>query len=224
MGMMSLRLAPNTPQPRAETLIHACSRIQEGLPIEIKRTAVGPNSVTVNLLAYTISGHNRIYDYNVPEYLKPSQDASNVYRSRTSITYSGTSTAWWRLNALSSDNTASLCFPDDRLITGESMIRVVLMGGSGYTVNPDMAAVDVRINDDASDACDNPDGIMNSGGIIYKVLNGNLNDMCVCANQSKVVATGIADGEEESYATTALKWRTDSTDYCPNSPCQRPGG
>jgi len=46
----------------------------------------------------------------------------------------------------------------------------------------------------------------------------------VYANQSLVVAAGLADGETESYATTVLKWRTDSTNYCPDSPYRRPGG
>ena len=45
-----------------------------------------------------------------------------------------------------------------------------------------------------------------------------MNDSCVCMSKSSVVVAGIADGETEAYATTALKWRTDSTDYCADSP------
>ena len=51
-----------------------------------------------------------------------------------------------------------------------------------------------------------------------------MNDSCLCMSKSSVVAAGMADRESESYAATALKWRTDSTDYCPESPYQRLGG
>jgi len=65
-------------------------------------------------------------------------------------------------------------------------------------------------------------GITANGGIIYDKTRGGRG--CVYANQSLVVAAGLADGETESYATTVLKWRTDSTNYCPDSPYRRPGG
>ncbi|MCY4226083.1 MAG: hypothetical protein OXF20_00010 [Gammaproteobacteria bacterium] len=81
--------------------------------------------MTVNIITYHVSGYNRLYDRNVPVWLTPGQDASNVYRSRTSITYTNNSTNWRRLNS-SSNRTASLCFPDDRLITGPSTMRVGL--------------------------------------------------------------------------------------------------
>ncbi len=45
-----------------------------------------------------------------------------------------------------------------------------------------------------------------------------MNDSCLCMWKSSVVAAGMADGESESCAATALKWCTDSTDYCPESP------
>ncbi len=199
--------------PVAETLILPCNANSGGLPVEIQASS-GAQGVTVNLMAFHVSGYNRLYDRNVPVHLTPNQDASNVYRSQTSITYTGNSTAWWRLNAFSSDNTASLCFPNDRLITGESTIRVVIMGGSGYTINPNMSAVDIRVNDDASDDCTSMGGIMTNGGRIYNWEDGG----CICANQSLVVQNGIADGENESYATSALFWRTDSTNYCSDSP------
>jgi len=143
-------------QSIAETLIHNCNQLQGGLPVEIKASR-DPGGVTVNIIAYHVSGYNRLYDRNVPVWLTPGQDASNVYRSRTSITYTNNSTNWRRLNS-SSNRTASLCFPDDRLITGPSTMRVALMGGSGYTINPNMPTVDITVTDDGTDDCDSPGG------------------------------------------------------------------
>ncbi|MCY4238784.1 MAG: hypothetical protein OXC93_10600, partial [Rhodospirillaceae bacterium] len=91
---------------------------------------------------------------------------------------------------------------------------------AGFTIdrNRDSARAFIRGND----SCASPDGNELNDGVVYRFRNGNMNDSCVCMSKSSVVAAGIADGETESYATTALKWRTDSTDYCPESPYQRP--
>ncbi|MCY4200370.1 MAG: hypothetical protein OXF31_11290 [Gammaproteobacteria bacterium] len=75
-----------------------------------------------------------------------------------------------------------------------------------------------------NDLCQLPGANAANNNVVYRFRNGNMNDSCVCMSKSSVVAAGIADGESESYATTALNWRTDSTDYCPESPYQRPGG
>jgi len=124
-----------------------------------------------------------------------------------------------------------LCVADDRIDprpvgntdgSTNSGITVRLMSVAGFRIdrNRDSAKAFVRGNDQ----CTRPDGNALNGGVVYKFRNGNLNDSCVCMSKSSVVAAGIADGESESYATSSLKWRTDSTDYCEDSPYQRPGG
>ncbi|MCY4341284.1 MAG: hypothetical protein OXE48_07965, partial [Gammaproteobacteria bacterium] len=124
-----------------------------------------------------------------------------------------------------------LCVADDRIDPSavgsadgskSSSFTIRLMSVAGFMIdrNRDSAKMFVRGND----SCAQPDANGLNGGVVYKFRNGNMNDSCVCMSKSSVVAAGIADGETESYATTALKWRTDSTDYCPSSPYQRPGG
>ena len=94
------------------------------------------------------------------------------------------------------------------------------MSVAGFTIDRGRDSATAYVRGD--DRCHQPDGNALNGGVVYKFRNGNMNDSCVCRSKSSVVAAGIADGETESYATTALKWRTDSTDYCSDSPYQRP--
>ncbi len=206
----------------AETIVQPCnSTSRGGLPVEM-RASRGAQGVTVNTMAFLVSGHNRLFDVNVPVYISPTNEGPVVFRSRGAATYTGNSTNWFRLSQFSG-GAGSPCFPDDRLITDDSVIEVVLMPGNGYTINPDMRSVLLTVEDDSEEQCANMAHITRMGGLLYKVRGGNLNDTCVCANQSRVVAAGIADGESESYATTALTWRTDSTNYCSDSPYRRPG-
>ncbi|MCY4282054.1 MAG: hypothetical protein OXE03_03920, partial [Gammaproteobacteria bacterium] len=124
-----------------------------------------------------------------------------------------------------------LCVADDRIDprpdgntdgNTSSIITIRLMSVAGFTIDRNRASAQAFIR--GNDSCHQPDRNALNGGIVYKFRNGNMNDSCVCMSKSSVVVAGIADGESESYATTALKWRTDSTDYCMDSPYQRPGG
>ena len=61
---------------------------------------------------------------------------------------------------------------------------------------------------------------MQNEGKVFQIRNGRT---CTCTTKSTIVMQGIGSGETESYATSALNWRIDSTNYCPDSPYQRPG-
>jgi len=51
------------------------------------------------------------------------------------------------------------------------------------------------------DRCNAPDANMANGGIVYRFAGSRY---CVCMSKSSIVAQGIADGETESYAMSAL--------------------
>ncbi len=122
-----------------------------------------------------------------------------------------------------------LSFPNDRIDSGtvgesDTVIQVVLMSVDGFVVdrNDDTANLTIRDRDDCTNPAENRYG--DNGGIVYRPGPGGslASGLCVCTTKSTVVLGGMASGETESYATTALKWRTDSTKYCPESPYQRP--
>ncbi|MCY3983839.1 MAG: hypothetical protein OXE85_07970, partial [Roseovarius sp.] len=124
-----------------------------------------------------------------------------------------------------------LCVADDRIDprpegntdgNSSSAITIRLMSVAGFTIDRNRNSAKAYVRGD--DRCHQPDSNSLNGGVVYKFRNGNMNDSCVCMSKSSVVAAGIADGETESYAKSSLKWRTDSTDYCKDSPYQRPGG
>ncbi len=146
------------------------------MPVQIKANR-DANGVTVNVIAHTVSGHDRFRNFGVPAYVD-----RGVYRSRTTATFASNTTAWVHLNSLSG-NTGSPCFPNDHLITGDSVIRVVLLPGTGYTINLDMRMVEVVIQDEPGEACASVRGTQKlymphpQGGVAWGT--------CTCAAQSQ---------------------------------------
>ena len=181
-----------------------------------------PMGTQVRYHVSTESGFNHFRNHGVQVWLGDGEMLSNIPSNVITAT---TATAG------TSVLLPGLCVADDRIDprpegnrdgNSSSTITIRLMSVAGFTIdrNMDSATAFVRGND----SCHRPDGNALNGGVVYKFRNGNMNDSCVCMSKSSVVAAGIADGESESYATSSLKWRTDSTDYCANSPYQRPGG
>ncbi len=179
-------------QAFAETIVQPCNNTARGgLPVQI-RASRPANGVTVNTMAFTVSGYDRLRDHGVPPYVDPSAQNGGpvVYRPSGAATYTGNSTGWFRLNQFSGGR-GSPCFPNDVLITDDTVIEVVLMPGNGYTINPDMRSVRLTVEDDSEEACDNLEEIgrraMSSNApLLYKVRNGNLNDTCICATEAQV--------------------------------------
>ena len=161
----------------AESLVgNSCERIDGGMPVQIKASQDARN-VTVNVIAHTVSGHDRFRNFGVPAYVN-----QDVYRPRTTATFANITTSWVHLNS-SSSNTGSPCFPDDNLITGDSVIRVVLLPGSGYTINPNMRMAEVVIRDEPLEEC----GMVRGSQKLYMPhpQGGMAWGVCTCAAQSQ---------------------------------------
>ena len=193
--------------------------------INLTSDATIPNSTEVRYLVSTKQGHNHFRNHGVAVFLS-SADNGNLSDIRGNVITAMTGTAG------TSVTLPGLCVADDRIDpqpagTGRdgsstSVIEVTLLSVDGFAIDRNMASAEAFIR--GNDRCHLPDANTANKGVVYRFRNGNMNDSCVCMSKSSVVAAGIADGESESYATTALNWRTDSTDYCPESPYQRPGG
>ena len=125
---ISLRLAPGAEGVYSEGIV-ACTGTIGGLSVQI-RTSRGAQGVTVNTLAYTVSSYNRLRNHNVQAFLENRETLA--YRFRGAATYTGNSTAWFWLAAFG-NGAGSPCFPDGKLITSDSVIRVVLMPATRST-------------------------------------------------------------------------------------------
>ena len=212
---ISIQIAPGFQNGFSEGSIKPCNNARGGLPVQI-HTSSGAQGVTANTLAYTVSGHDRLYDVRAPAHISPANEGPAVYRSRGAASHTSNSTGWFPLAAFGS-GAGSPCFPDDRPITGGGIVKVIPMPGAGHAINPDMREVEPTVHDNVGETCGNERTIEADGGILYKVNNGNLNDTCVRTTETAVLE---AYGESESYLKSSQKWRTDSTSHCPESPYQ----
>ncbi len=160
-----------------ESLVGRCD-ISNGLPVQI-RASSNPQGVRVNIFAYTVSGHDRFKNYGVPAYI---ERTPAVYRQRSQVSYTSNMTGWAELNSFG--GTGSPCFPDDLLITGSSVVRVVLMRGAGYTINPNMQSVDITVRDTPGESCASPNNA--TGGKYYMPhpQGGLAWGVCTCAAAS----------------------------------------
>ncbi len=143
---ISLRITPLY-NPANESLVS-----NNGLQVQI-RASRGAQGVSVNVFAHTVSGHDRFRNYGVPAYIE--QGSRTVYRQRSRATYTSNSTDWMSLGDFNGGRGAgSPLFPNDLLVTGDSVVRVILMPGTGYTINPNMRSVDVTVRDTPGESCD----------------------------------------------------------------------
>ena len=162
-----------------------------------------PTDIEVRVLARTLSGHDRFRDYGVPVYID--EDDERVIRSLATVTIPAGS-----MTKLSPQSVDPICWKNDYLVTGDSEVEIVIVGGVGYRVNPNRNSLRFTIVED--DDCANP-----GEHTVYVPIGGNMNNTCVCITKDKVIANY---GETESYLKSSRHWRTDSTNYCPESPYQ----
>ena len=170
----------------------------------LRLTPAPTQDTEVRVIALTRSGHRRFYDYGVDVYL---DDPNDPIRSSTTVTITAGDSSYSGLQTAD-----PICWADDHLVTGDSEVEVVIVGGAGYQVNPAANSFTVTITED--DDCANP-----GDHRVYVPIGGNMNNTCVCITKAKFIADS---GESESYLKTAHKWRTYSTKYCPESPYQGP--
>ncbi len=221
---ISLRITPQF-NPSNESLVS-----NNGLQVQI-RASRGAQGVSVNVFAHTVSGHDRFRNHGVPAYIE--QGSRTVYRQRSRATYTSNSTDWMSLGDFNGGRGAgSPLFPDDLLVTGDSVVRVILMPGTGYTINPNMRSVDITVRDTPGESCDAA-----SSGVKYYMPHpqgGLAWGVCTCSdegpwhpqqrlvNGNRVWVNKGDDGYDEAYGAEQRKWRSDTTNYCPDSPYQRP--
>ena len=185
---------------------------------------------TVRVMLRQLSGHDYFRKHGVQAFYIEGVDIANVTRTIRTFTISSGQ------RALSSG--FNVCWLDDIIDSGfiSSQFEMRVLSIPGYDTSSAVRTYNITENDD----CTQPN--LTPGGVVYKFRNGNMNDSCVCATKSLVEAPDPYDGytpltpgrgglnrdpvvygDIPTYGESSLKWTNDSTDYCEESPYQRPG-
>ena len=199
-----------------------CAENITGCPGQISvRLIPAPRIATqVRLIAVPRSGHNRLRDYGVPVYMDETD--TRTIRSSETITIRANDSTYYP--------TREICWRNDHLDTGDSVVEVVIVGGVGYQTDPTANSVTFTITED--DDCANP-----GDRTVYVPVNGNMNNTCVC--RTRAVAAELYPGSvkqangqdwnhtlDDYYVTIngnrSLRSSRDSSRYCPDSPYQGP--
>ena len=185
--------------------------------LELISSANIPTGTEVQYLVRTVEGHDIFRNHGVQEWLVAGESLSDLKGNVITAQTTGSGTEVYL---------PGLCWADNRIdgSRGEgssgqyySVIEIQLVSVSGFSI--DFASSSARYAITDEDYCHNPNYLSRNQGIVYRIRNGRT---CTCTEKSTIVRQGIAAGETESYAMSALNWRTDSTNYCPDSPYQRP--
>ena len=178
-----------------------------------------PSGTEVQYLVRTVEGHDIFRNHGVQVWLVAGEPLSDLKGNFITAPTTGSGMEVYL---------PGLCWADNRIDgsrgTGTSgqyyaVIEIQLVRVSGFSIDFARSSARYVIGDE--DYCHNPNYLSKNQGIVYEIRNGRT---CTCTTKSTIVRQGIAAGETESYATSALNWRTDSTNYCPDSPYQRPSG
>ncbi len=133
--------------------------------------------------AITTSGHNRFADPHGHTTMQGTASSKFLNKADGSglIAAKNSSIKGFADMTLTSKTIAStgLCWGDDNLATGDSLVEVVVLNGPGYTVHPTKGRKSFTIRD--NDSCSNPTAA--TGGVVYR-MNGS--STCICATESRV--------------------------------------
>jgi len=194
-----------------------------GIDIMLSRA---PSSDTqFRFLVQHVSGYDYFRNHGVETFLVPEQSFGRTIV--TGVVRAGQTTL---------DRGIEFSFPDDIIDSGveRSFFKVILISAAGYRTTGEGVRFHIIENDDCRNPQDTP------GGVVYQFRNGNRNDSCVCASKSLVEVTphdgytpltpgqgglnqpSVVYGDIPTYGQSSLKWTNDSTDYCADSPYQRP--
>ncbi len=204
-----------------------CRQVDQNISIGVgvgHRMWTAPTDLEVRVLAWTRSGHDRFRDYGVPIYIDET-DTRTIRSSATVTIPAGSDTL------LSPQTMDPICWRNDHLDTGDSVVEIVIVGGAGYRVDPTRNSLRFTIKED--DDCANP-----GNRTVYVPIGGNMNNTCVC--RTRAVAAELypgsvkqADGQDwnhtvDDYYVTingnrSLRSSNDQSNYCPESPYQGPG-
>ena len=185
--------------------------------LKLTSTTNIPSGTQVRYLVRTVEGHDIFRNHGVQAWLAPDSNLSELLGNVITAATSGSGTEVYL---------PGLCWADNRIDgsrgTGTSgqyyaVIEIQLVSVTGFSIDFARSSARYVIGDE--DYCHNPTYLPKNNGIVYRIRNGRT---CTCTRKSRIVQQGIAAGETESYAMSALNWRTDSTNYCPDSPYQKP--
>ncbi|MCY4337682.1 MAG: hypothetical protein OXD47_02665, partial [Gammaproteobacteria bacterium] len=211
--------APDNASASPESL--GCFR---GYDITLSRAAT--SNTEFRILLRHVSGYNYFRNHGVEAFLEPGERLNEFSRTLQTHTVSVGQTTLSR--------GFGFCWPNDIIDStfAESRFELMLISTPGYDTNSVR-----RFGITEDDNCSRPQSTR--GGIVKLAQGGNLNNTCVCASKSLVEVTphdgytplesdGLNDppaayGDIPTYGESSLKWTTDSTNYCPESP-YRPGG
>ena len=200
-----------------------------GLDVVFSRNAT--QDTTVRVMLRSLSGHDYFRKHGVQAFYIEGVDVANVTGTIQTFTMpSG-------LGTRGLPSGFSVCWLDDIIDSGftSSQFEMRVLPIPGYDTSNAVRTYNIMENDD----CGQPN--LAPGGVVYQFRNGNMNDSCVCANKSLVEVTpydgytpltpgedglnqpAVVYGNIPTYGQSSLKWTNDSTDYCEESPYQRPG-
>ena len=185
---------------------------------------------TVRVMIRQLSGHDYFRKHGVQAFYIEGVEVENV--SPTILTFtmpSGQGTSGLPTGF-------DVCWLDDIIDSGfaSSQFEIRVLPIPGYDTRNAVRTYNITENDD----CGQPH--LTPGGVVYQFRNGNRNDSCVCASKSLVEVTphdgytpltpgrgglnrpAVVYGDIPTYGESSLKWTNDSTDYCADSPYQRP--
>ncbi len=138
--------------------------------------------VTVNLMAHHLSGPTRLRSLNVPAYRVdgPNAIGTNDDGIRTTSQFTHRlSTRWTQV-----EWNQTICWGNDRISQEPGVIRVLLMPGVGYRVDPGRRWIDITIAD--MDNCAAPGDRTENGGVVYQFNgSGGAWGVCTCAAESR---------------------------------------
>ena len=137
------------------------------------------NNVTLNLRAITVSGPDRLRDYGVPAY--KARDSAEI---STGGTFGASLTTSYRDGRAVGMPDEMICWGDDKIESTRSVVRIMLMRGPGYTIDPDKRWVEYSVFD--IDNCSDPGREPNNEGIVYRFnASGGAWGTCTCATESR---------------------------------------
>ncbi len=140
------------------------------------RRSIGAGNLTVNLMAHTVSGPDRLRDHGVPTYMA---DGSAEIKTRSEFRQTVSAGTWTTVAA-----GGRICHGNDRVEQIPSVIRVLLMPGAGYRVDPNRRWIDITVID--MDNCAMPDDRTENGGVVYQFNeSGGAWGTCTCATESQ---------------------------------------
>ncbi len=137
------------------------------------------NNVMLNLRAVTVSGPERLRDYGVPAY-----KAAGSAEISTGGTFRANLTTSYRNGRALGMPDGMICWGDDKIESDGSVVRIMLMRGAGYTIDPNKPWVEYSVFD--QDTCSEPGGRTENEGVVYRFnSSGGAWGTCTCTAESR---------------------------------------